>query len=68
MGFVYDAIYTEFELGFGGKMIFLLLFFFTNIIIVGKKLLDEENWIKLRQSRAEQTTSITNQQKMVEVT
>ena len=52
MGFVYNAIYTEFELGFGGKMILLLLFF-TNIIIVGKKLLDEENWIKLRQSRAD---------------
>ena len=31
------------------KMILLHLFFLKNIIIVGKKLLDEENWIKLRQ-------------------
>ena len=50
---VYNAIYTD-------TFASLFLFFFTNIIIVRKKLLDEENGIKLRQSRVEQTTSITN--------
>ena len=53
MGFVYDAIYTEFEMGFGGKMIPLLLFYkYYNRRekVVGRRKLDQ---VEAKQSRAD---------------